>query len=123
MDDLTKIKGIGAALAKKFQDVGISSFSEMAEMTNTQAKTLDEQLALKGRITRNEYREQAAALVGSTVTESVKAVPEAPKSGKGKTCAARVTLYKGSTPKTFDEGDEIPAGYADSPIDHPHDER
>ena len=136
MDDLTKIKGIGAALAKKFQDVGISSFSEMADMSDSQAKVFDEQLALKGRITRNEYREQAAALAGSapevtepSITEDsgddgeITSKAKAPKASKGKSCTARVTLYKGSTPKTFSVGDEIPSGYADSPENHPHEER
>ena len=119
MDDLTKIKGIGDALAKKLSGAGVSSFQELADMSDSRVELLDAELNLKGRVDRFEYREQAAALIDSE-PESVKA---APKLVNGKICEARVTLYQGSTPKTFSVGDEIPSGYADSPENHPHEER
>lgn len=59
-DDLKKISGLGPALEKKLNSVGIFHFSQIATLTAGQIKQLDEALSFKGRIERDNWLEQAA---------------------------------------------------------------
>jgi large subunit ribosomal protein L19 len=62
-DDITLLAGIGAKLAEKLRDAGVKTLSDLAALTPEAAKELDEKLELKGRIEREEWVKQAAALV------------------------------------------------------------
>jgi len=63
-DDLQRIRGIGPAIAAKLAEQGITSFAEMAALKPDAVAALDKSLDLKGRIARDEWVEQAAALAG-----------------------------------------------------------
>lgn len=61
-DDLSKIKGVGPVIQKQLIEAGIKTFAEIAAMSPDQAQKLDDQLLLKGRIIRDNWVSQAAAL-------------------------------------------------------------
>lgn len=63
VDDVTLIDGIGPVIAKKLADHGITSLTEIAALTSEQVETIEAELAFKGRITRDEWVEQAAELI------------------------------------------------------------
>lgn len=64
-DDLTQIKGVGPKLAERLNAEGISSFKQIAELTDDDIARLDETIEiLRGRITRDDWRAQAKALIG-----------------------------------------------------------
>ncbi|WP_158085559.1 hypothetical protein [Henriciella aquimarina] len=58
-DDLTRIKGIGAKLSKTLNDLGIYHFRQIAEWEDAEAKWIDDFLAFKGRVAREQWIEQA----------------------------------------------------------------
>ncbi len=47
-DDLTKIEGIGKVYAKKLNDEGIFTFSDVSNMTQDQIDTMEEKYTFKG---------------------------------------------------------------------------
>ncbi len=61
-DDLKLIKGIGPQIEKTLNEMGIHYYHQIAGWTDSQAKTIDEKLSFKGRIERDDWRRQAAAL-------------------------------------------------------------
>jgi predicted flap endonuclease-1-like 5' DNA nuclease len=64
-NELTRIKGIGAAVAKQLNDVGITRLTELASLTDDQVAALDAGLpGIKGRCSRDDWVGQAKALVG-----------------------------------------------------------
>lgn len=64
-DDLTRIKGVGPKLAEQLRAAGITSLKQIAELTDDEIAHLDAQIpALRGRITRDDWRAQARALLG-----------------------------------------------------------
>lgn len=63
-DDLTVIHGIGPRLATLLGDIGIFHFRQIAEWTTDDVAQVDAKLgAFKGRIARDNWILQAAALV------------------------------------------------------------
>lgn len=60
---VTDIKGIGAKLAEKLAECGIDTVQQIATMNEQDAAATDELLGLNGRITREKWVEQAAALL------------------------------------------------------------
>ena len=63
IDDLTAINGVGKTLAKKLHEAGLRSFADIADLSMEQATRLDAELKLRGRIMRDQWIAQAAALV------------------------------------------------------------
>ncbi len=63
-DDLTKIKGIGAVIAKKLNGAGIQTYAQIAAWTEEEVQDFSERLAFKGRVQRDRWREQARELAG-----------------------------------------------------------
>jgi len=61
-DDLTKIKGIGPVMRDKLVAAGIQSFKQLGSLTTDQAQDLDDQLALQGRLLRDDWVGQSAKL-------------------------------------------------------------
>ncbi|KCZ50694.1 phasin family protein [Hyphomonas pacifica] len=61
-DDLTMMTGVGPALAKKLNAAGITSFAQIAAMTKAEAEKLDETIAARGRVLRDEWVKQAKVL-------------------------------------------------------------
>ncbi len=63
-DDLTAIKGIGAATQKHLNARGITHYAHIAELTQEQIKALDSELGLRKAMERNDVVAQAAELLG-----------------------------------------------------------
>ena len=64
-DDLTQIEGIGKTLAKKLYQAGLTKFVDIATLTAAEAEMLDSKLNLRGRMLRDKWIAQAAALAAS----------------------------------------------------------
>lgn len=62
-DDLTLIDGIGATLQKKLNKLGITSFKQIADLTEQDIEKINKQLSFKGRIEREGWVAQARKLV------------------------------------------------------------
>jgi len=61
-DDLKKLSGVGPALEKKLVAAGVTTFAQIAGWSDADVAEMDEKLAFKGRIEREGWIEQAAAL-------------------------------------------------------------
>lgn len=64
-DDLTAIKGIGPKLSATLNELGIYHYHQIAKWTAEECDWIDDKLAFKGRVEREQWVEQAQAL-GST---------------------------------------------------------
>ncbi len=62
-DDLTRISGVGPVLVGKLEGLGITTFQQVADFTEADIERLDEELNFKGRITRDNWVEQAKEFV------------------------------------------------------------
>ncbi len=61
-DDLKKITGVGPALEKKLNGLGVTRFAQIAAFTAEDIKRVDDALSFKGRIERDDWVSQAKAL-------------------------------------------------------------
>lgn len=62
-DDLKRITGVGPVLEKKLNDLGIFHYRQIAELSEAAIAEIDEALSFKGRIDRDNWVEQAKALM------------------------------------------------------------
>ncbi len=62
-DDLTQIKGIGPKFAQTLKDHGITSYQKLASLTPKEIEELEEKLGFSGRFERENWVEQARALL------------------------------------------------------------
>lgn len=58
-DDLTRIKGIGPKLSQTLNELGIFHFRQIAAWQEAEAQWIDDFLAFKGRVDREQWIEQA----------------------------------------------------------------
>ncbi|WP_193336320.1 hypothetical protein [Devosia beringensis] len=65
-DDLRQIKGIGPKLVAALNALGVYHLDQVATWSAANVDWVDGQLALKGRITRERWVEQAKAIVNVT---------------------------------------------------------
>ena len=63
-DDLTRIKGVGPKLAGILNEIGVHHFDQIAAWSEDEVAYMDARLSFKGRIGREGWIEQAAALSG-----------------------------------------------------------
>ncbi len=61
-DDLKMISGVGPVLEKKLNAFGVTRFDQVAKFSRSDIEALDEALSFKGRIDRDQWIKQAAAL-------------------------------------------------------------
>ncbi len=61
-DKLTDINGIGPVIEQKLQDLGITTFKQIADFTPEMVEDVDGKLNFKGRIEREEWIAQAKKL-------------------------------------------------------------
>jgi small subunit ribosomal protein S2 len=61
-DDLKKIPGIGPALERKLNTLGVTRYDQFANLSDDEISRVDEALNLKGRIMRDDWIGQAKAL-------------------------------------------------------------
>jgi predicted flap endonuclease-1-like 5' DNA nuclease len=72
-DDLTKIKGVGPKLNETCQSLGVSRFDQISKWTAADIEEVDQYLKFKGRITRDNWVEQAKFLAsGDTAGHKAK---------------------------------------------------
>lgn len=64
-DDLTRIKGIGPKLSQTLNDLGVFHFRQIATWQDAEAKWVDDFLAFKGRVAREQWIEQAQKLTSN----------------------------------------------------------
>lgn len=62
-DDLTKIKGIGPVLKQKLAGLGVTTFRQIADFTQADIERVNAELDFPGRIEREQWIEQARAMV------------------------------------------------------------
>ncbi|WP_425038732.1 50S ribosomal protein L21 [Primorskyibacter sp. S187A] len=58
-DDLSKISGVGPVLVKKLNDLGVTTFAQIAAWSPEDVAEMDDKLNFKGRIDRDNWIEQA----------------------------------------------------------------
>lgn len=61
-DDLKKISGVGPAIEKKLNALGITTYAQIAKFTKADIAKVDEVLNFKGRIERDDWKTQAKDL-------------------------------------------------------------
>ena len=61
-DDLTRIKGLGAAMQDKLNAIGVFHFWQLASLSSPAADALDARLGANGRIAREDWLTQARKL-------------------------------------------------------------
>ncbi|HEY8579521.1 MAG TPA: 30S ribosomal protein S2, partial [Beijerinckiaceae bacterium] len=64
-DDLAKLPGVGPQLEKKLNDAGVYHYWQIAAMTGDDVAKVDADLKLNGRIARDNWVEQAKALLSA----------------------------------------------------------
>ena len=74
IDDLKRIKGVGAVLEKTLNELGIYQFKQIAAFTRDQVEWVDDSLSFPGRIDREEWIDQAKKLSAGIETEFSKRV-------------------------------------------------
>lgn len=62
-DDFTRIKGVGPAYAKRLRNAGVTTFKGLAELSDDEVARIGSKMSFKGRIQRDEWREQARAIL------------------------------------------------------------
>lgn len=62
-DDLTEIKGLGPKAAEKLNALGVTRFAQIAAWSDEDAARIDEEIAGRGRIEREDWINQAKARV------------------------------------------------------------
>jgi len=65
-DDLKRITGLGPKLEKLLNENGVHHFDQIAAWSADEVAYMDDKLSLKGRIARDGWIEQAAALAAET---------------------------------------------------------
>lgn len=62
IDDLKVISGVGPALEKKLNDLGVYRYEQIGSWTKADIEWVDEQLKFRGRIERDDWVSQARKL-------------------------------------------------------------
>ncbi len=62
IDDLKAISGVGPALEKKLNELGVYRYEQIASWKKADVKWVDERLKFKGRIERDDWVKQARKL-------------------------------------------------------------
>lgn len=65
-DDLKAITGVGPKLEKVLNDLGVWTYAQVAAWTPAEIAWMDDYLGFKGRVERDGWLEQAAALAAKT---------------------------------------------------------
>jgi len=74
VDDIKRIKGIGAVIEKTLNELGVYQFEQIASWDEKNCKWVDDFLAFPGRITREDWVNQAKLLASGGTTEFAKRV-------------------------------------------------
>ena len=72
-DDLTRIKGLDAALAARLHGLGVIKFDQIANFSDDDIANVDEALALDGRVEKEDWVRQAQEFVAELTAAEVPA--------------------------------------------------
>jgi len=75
-DDLSRIKGVGDELVQRLEKIGVIKFEQIANWTDEDIANVDEVLSFKGRIERENWADQARALMAEATADEVPAGEE-----------------------------------------------
>lgn len=89
MDDLTQIARVGPATVEKLNGRGITSFAQIAELTDDQVLQLNEELELRNAIIDHDWRAKATELAGAAGS-TPQGAPRAKKAEKAQTVSVRI---------------------------------
>ena len=64
-DDLTQISGVGPVLQGKLNDLGITKFSQIVNLSDEERTAVEERLSFKGRMERDDWKGQAEKLASA----------------------------------------------------------
>ena len=78
-DDLKLISGVGPKLEGTLNELGIYKFAQIAKWTKAEIDWVDDYLSFKGRIERDDWIKQAAALAKGGVDEYVRVFGKKPR--------------------------------------------
>lgn len=78
-DDLKLISGVGPVLEGKLNDLGITTYAQVAKLTKKQIAEVDDRLSFKGRIERDDWKAQAKALAKGGAEEYRKVFGKDPR--------------------------------------------
>ncbi|HWA20028.1 MAG TPA: NADH-quinone oxidoreductase subunit NuoE [Devosia sp.] len=78
-DDLTLIMGVGPAIQKTLNAIGITTYRQVAALTPEQIGAVETEAGFKGRVTRNNWLQQADALARGGVEEYRRVFGKDPK--------------------------------------------
>lgn len=98
-DKLTLINGIGPTLERKLNKLGITTFKQIAELTEADIERVNQVLDFKGRIEREEWVTQAKTLVQAGSRSAAPSRDKAAKIAKATNKPARKTSGKKTTKK------------------------
>ena len=62
-DDLTEIRGIGKVIERRLRELGVTSFRQLAELSQEDAKKINDAIDFPGRVERERWIEQARTLL------------------------------------------------------------
>jgi predicted flap endonuclease-1-like 5' DNA nuclease len=62
-DDLTEIRGIGKVIERRLRELGVTSFRQLAELSQEDAKKINDAIDFPGRVERERWVEQARTLL------------------------------------------------------------
>ena len=79
VDDLKLISGVGPKLEKLLHELGVYTFAQIASWGPGEIKWVDDHLKFKGRIVRDKWVEQAAALAAGGEEEYVRRFGKKPR--------------------------------------------
>lgn len=78
-DDLKLISGVGPALEKKLNALGITQYAQVAAFKKADVAKVDDALSFKGRIDRDDWIKQAKALAKGGEAEYVRVFGKKPR--------------------------------------------
>ncbi|MEP7241946.1 MAG: NADH-quinone oxidoreductase subunit NuoE [Devosia sp.] len=78
-DDLTLIMGIGPAIGRTLNDMGITTWRQVADLTEAQIEQVEAEAGFRGRATKNNWLHQADVLDRGGVEEYRKVFGRDPK--------------------------------------------
>lgn len=74
VDELKRIKGVGAVIEKTLHELGVYQFNQIADWDSNNVLWIENFLAFPGRIDREDWTNQARTLAGGGTTDFSKRV-------------------------------------------------
>jgi large subunit ribosomal protein L19 len=93
-DDLTRLTGVDAELAQRLAKLGVTKYQQIADLNDDEIAYLDANLALDGRVEREDWIAEARGLIAEATAGEIPAEPE-----ESETADAEANAVKGGKRK------------------------